>query len=486
MIKKSLKNQVLAVTIAVLLSFTFLAPSQSQGIIKADITWQLVVISSDNACSGYHHYMVEKYNEIAQEYLNLYMLDHGNYKPQCYTDDEFSKDYQKPIDLDLLILVFDKDKGLADLHAHNTGGIYIHQGSDLTRNHTVIICDCPNFKYSDPVWILSHELSHFALNYLGFDLNVVEEEIHGLDYKFDRCVEVNYDTLCTSVKTKLNTNRADWTVMTPYSPAIGLDSPKYESDEVSLDTPFKAKMIKELTNWWIAKEISDENYLNALQILSGKEVGEDISFSGVFQSADVLILAEPKNDIENGTITAENEASLTKDFLALNNAIVEDMSSFSPSEEGLLLDLLESKAVALRDSQIDEDEFISEIEWVLDTPKTGLYLKYLENLSSEQLISRAIEAEKVGEYRNAISYYDRALLESVDSNEIETKALEGKGAALNALGHYEIAIEYFDRALESEPNNSNLLKKKAFSLAQLGELEEAAIYYKNATKFRVQ
>ena len=111
----------------VLIGLVFLSPSQSMGVIQAEVTWQLVVISSEPACSGYHHYMVQKYNDISQEFLNLYKIDHGNYQPECYTDIEFAKEYQKPSDLDLLILIFDKDKGMADLRAYNTGGVYIHQ-----------------------------------------------------------------------------------------------------------------------------------------------------------------------------------------------------------------------------------------------------------------------------------------------------------------------------------------------------------------------
>jgi len=359
-------NKVFIIIIGILVSFAFLAPSQSMGIVQDEVTWQLVVISSEPACSGYHYYMVEKYNEISQEYLNLYKIDHENYQPECYTELEFTKEYQKPLDLDLLILVFDKDKGMKDLHAYNTGGVYIHQGNDLSRNHTVIVCDCPNFKYSDPVWILSHELSHFVLNYLGFDLDIVEEEIHGLDYKFDSCVEGMYDNLCSTVKTKVDTNRANWTVMLPYEPAIGTEPPQRLVEKVSLDSPYQTMMIMEITNWWIDKEISDENYINSLKILSGKEVSNEIISNGVFQNSALLILAEPPNEIENRTLSEETTLTLTEDFLKLNDSILENMTYFSASDEKIFLEWLETKAISWRTNQIDNEEFISEIEWIHD------------------------------------------------------------------------------------------------------------------------
>ena len=466
----------------VLIGLVFLSPSQSMGVIQEDVTWQLVVISSEPACSGYHHYMVQKYNDISQEFLNLYKIDHGNYQPECYTDVEFAKEYQKPSDLDLLILIFDKDKGMADLHVHNTGGVYIHQGNDLNRNHTVIVCDCPNFKYSDSVWILSHELSHFVLNYLGFDLDIVEDEIHGLDYKFDSCVEGSYDNLCTTIKTKVSTDRSNWTVMKPYQPAIGMAPPQPLIETVSLDSQFQTKMIMEITNWWIDNEISDENYINSLKILSGNESNEEIIPNGIFQNSDLLILAEPPNENQNSTLSEETTLSLTEDFLKLNDSIIENMTYFSSSDEIIFLEWLETKAISWRMNQIDDDEFLSEMEWILDTSKITLYQNYLDSLTTEELISKANESEKAGKYRNAISYYDRVLGQSIDSEETKTELLILKGSALNSLRQYADALVYFDNVLDIEPENSEALKKKAFTLTQLGEIEDAKHYFKLSQK----
>jgi hypothetical protein len=298
-------NSSFVLILVILLSLSIIFPEQSLEASPQGVTWQLVVISSEPACSGYHYTMVQKYNEISQKYLDLYKIDHNNYQPECFTEKDFAEEYEKPFDLDLIILVFDKDKGITDLHTHNTGGIYMHQGNDLSTNHSVIICDCPNFKYSDPVWILSHELSHFVLNYLGFDLKLVEEEIHGLDYKFDSCVEGVYDNLCSTIKTRIETSRADVTVMIPYEKAIGKEPQFHPIEKVSLNSPYQKTMMIEITKWWINKEISDENYINSLKILSGKTDDEMIVPNGVFQSSAFLILAEPQNDLKNKQLHAE-------------------------------------------------------------------------------------------------------------------------------------------------------------------------------------
>ena len=461
----------------ILLGLIAIPPPQSFAYTQEEATWQLVVISSEPACSGYHYYMVEKYNEITQEYLDLYKLFHGSYQPECYTEDDFIEEYTRPYDLDLLILVFDKEKGMKDLHTYNTGGVYIHQGNDLSTNHNIIICDCPNFKYSDPVWILSHELSHFVLNYLDFDLDEVEEKVHGIDYKFDRCVEGEYNSLCSTIKTKIETDRASWTVMIPYESAIGIDPPTPLVQKVSLESPYQSSMIKEITNWWLDGEISDENYIKSLKILSGIADDKKLIPQGVFKNSALLLLTEPRNDYQNKTLSKDDSNKIMENFLEVNLSITKNQTYFSASEEKIFLEELQIRASTWRENKINDYEFLSGIANVLDSPNPSLFLKYLENLSFKELISKATEYQQSGEYRNALSFYDQALLTSIDSDEMKITALIGKGSVLNAMGEYDDAIQHYDLALEMEPDNLDLLKKKAFTLAQLGLLDEAREYF---------
>jgi len=470
-------NSVIVAFFGILLGLIAIPLPTSFAYTQDEATWQLVVISSEPACSGYHYYLVEKYNEITREYLDLYKLFHGSYQPECFTEDDFIEEYSKPYDLDLLILVFDKEKGMTDLRTYNTGGVYIHQGNDLSTNHSVIICDCPNFKYSDPVWILSHELSHFVLNYLAFDLDEVEEKIHDIDYKFDRCVEGEYNSLCSTVKTRIETGRASWTVMIPHAPAIGKDPPLPLVEKVSLESPYQTAMIKEITNWWLDGEISDENYIKSLKILSGKADNKKLIPNGVFKNSAILMLTEPRHDYQNKTLSTDNFNKITSNFLEINSSITNTQTDFTASDEKIFLESLQITANSWRENKINDYEFLSDIANVLDSPNPSLFLKSLEYLSFEELISKAEEYQQSGEYRNAFSFFDSALLTSIDSNEMKIIALIGKSSVLNAMGEYDNAIQNYDLALEIEPDNPDLLKKKAFTLAQLGLLDEAREYF---------
>ena len=468
----------LAIIIGITLGLiTIFLPGQSFASHVHEISWQLVVISSEPACSGYHHYMVQKYNEITEKYLDLYQIQHSSYDAECYTDIQFIEEYEKPFGLDLLVIILDKDKGLTDLHSHSTGGIYVHQGNDLTRNHTVIICDCPNFRYSDPVWILSHELSHFVLNYLGFDLEIVEKEIHILDERFDRCVEGSYDNSCNEIKTKLETFRADWTVMIPYKAAIGMEPPESTIEKVSIGTTFQENMLKEITNWWLNGEISDKNFIHSLKILSGKDNDKKLSSMGIFKESNLLILAEPENDNNEQVLTENDSHQLIENFLNINSIISNEKTNFSSEDEEIFLEWLKTKASSWKSDEITDAKFVLEIEKILNSSQVNLYLDYLENLSYEELISKAKEYEKNGQYQNALSFYDLALIENIDSKEILTEALMGKAIILNNLRQYTKSIEYLDAALEFQPNNIELLKMKAFTMAQIGKLQEAKEHY---------
>jgi len=479
-------NRIIIVFFGVLLSFSAIPLPPSFAYIQEEATWQVVVISSEPACTGYHYYMVEKYDAITSEYLNLYQLFHGSYQPECFTEEDFIEQYSKPHDLDLLILVFDKEKGMAELHSHNTGGVYIHQGNDLSTNHNIIICDCPNFKYSDSVWILSHELSHFVLNYLSFDLDEVEGVIHGIDYKFDRCVEGEYHSLCSTIKTRIKTNSAEWTVMIPYEPAIGRASPAQLVEKVSLESPYQTTMIKEITNWWMDGEISDENYIKSLKILSGKVDNKKVIPDGVFKNSALQMLTEPRHDYQNKTLSKDDSNQIRENFLEINLSITKNQTNFSASEKKIFLEWLQIKAHSWRENEINDNEFLADMANVLDSPDPSLFLKYLDNLSFEELISKAEEYQQSGDYRNALSFYDQALLTSINSSEMKIPALIGKGSVLISMGEYANAIEFYELALDIEPNNVNLLKRTAFAFAQIELIDEAKYYFELAKQIELK
>ena len=331
------------------------------------IKWELVIISSYTACSNYHYQMVEKYNEITEKYFELYQIDFENNKPKCMLQYEFEEQYERDSDLDLLVLVYDRNMGRADLHTQNIGGMYSHVGNEWTHNHTIILCDCSNFKYSDPVWILSHELSHFILYYLGYDLDIVERLIHIKDQKYDYCVEHLYDETCATAVTKLQTDFYSyaWTVMAPYEPAIGGNIFEEEISEKILESPYRSLMLQETTTWWLEGKITDLDYAKSVAILSVDfDVRDNKVEELLIKESSKIILTEPPKDQKTDEDDIRDYANDKEiEELAMKKI---DAESTLEKKELELPHWFKTRAMWLVTEQITDKEFIQGMEFLFN------------------------------------------------------------------------------------------------------------------------
>jgi len=369
-VRRSVGNwKVLIITVSMIAVLGLLVPTNSFAIHNSEnVTWQLVMVSSYPACSNYHYQMMNKYSDIAGRYLDLYQTPNTSYKPTCVIEEKLAG-YLAPDDLDLLIIVYDRNKGRAELHSYEVGGIYSHIGKEWTHNHTIVFCDCSNFKYSDPVWILSHELSHFTLYYMGFDLAIVEREIHQLDEKFDYCTEIKHDESCYAVKTKMEGESQWYTVMKPYEDAVTKSWLLKWGKQAKpiLENSFKKDMIAEVTSWWLEGKIVDKDYLKTLEILTG-QTDYNKRLAGGFASADRahVILTEPPNDQRTQDVDSEWSMQKILD--------IQDMTTYTYEQKRILAteepdkDLpqwFKSRAIWWVNEKISNGEYISGMEYLL-------------------------------------------------------------------------------------------------------------------------
>jgi len=340
------------------------SPNYSYATHKSEkLAWQMIFLSSYPACSNYQYQMLRVYDQIAEKYMEVYKLENSKYNPNCMSASKYSN-YQVPEDLDLIILVYDRGLGRNELNANDIGGFYNHVGTDRLKNHTIVFCDCPNFKFSDPTWILTHELSHFILYYKGFGPDVVEDMIHSMDNKYDYCIEGNsYESSCSTIKTRLYLDEFAyaWTVMTPYTPAVNSSSLSNTTNTIA-DSAYLIDMQREITKWWLSGKIDDADYAKSLGHVIVEKEGEATSTS-YFGTSNVVFADGPKG--KTSDVTYYDVSSVwTGDQLDTIFGRIPFKADPDTSDISLP-EWFKTKVLAWADRQIGDEAFFDAVEDLL-------------------------------------------------------------------------------------------------------------------------
>jgi len=338
-----------------------------------EMTWQLIMISSYPACSNYHYQMTDLYHDLTLRYFEAYQFENTSYKPACMTEKKYS-DYEIPEDVDLVILVYDRNKGRSDLHSNDMGGFYSHVGDEWTHHHTIVFCDCSNFSYSAPTWILTHELSHFVLYYLGYDRSIVEDLVHLMDAESDYCVEVEYVESCKQSRMNLETSRHRTAVVPVYEPAIGKSPvPLVIVSENISDSPYRMDMQIEVTQWWLDGKITDVDYTKSLEILLEKmgKITKDTqqSFFSA-ESPNVVFTDPPKNNKLDFTVHSETldlSSIKSQHILKMHPFGDEYAKSLTNTDSDQLPQWFKTRALWWITGKISEAEYISGMEFMYNS-----------------------------------------------------------------------------------------------------------------------
>ena len=328
--------------------------------LSEDMSWQLVYITHNSVCSNYDIQKTRTFSEISSSYLGEYQLANSQYDVLCINQYEYS-DYQAPSDLDMMILVLDKDIGRYELNSLKIGGYYHHTGPDNKQNHAIVICDCPTFEYSSPVWILSHELSHFVLTYVGYDVELIEDLVHVNDAAYDECIRTH--TLCgeSVMKIRSGTSAYSYSVMPLYEPAVGINSLEAVEEELPIQVLELSKLI---TKWWTQEKISEADLFNALGFMAeGKSLYN-------YMNPD-LITADSSFKVDDEYVKNLLEADLEKENPEILSRIPENLLS----NDDLIFDEGTSKGIPSWfkttiqwwvDGEISDDEFKKSVDFLRD------------------------------------------------------------------------------------------------------------------------
>jgi len=142
------------------------------------------------------------------------------------TEEEY-KEYEPPNYTDLVIVIYNKNVGRDELHAKSIGGFF--QARDIHSKDAlrIVVCECPSFVYGDNVWVVSHELAHFALFYLGYPPSVWVDWVHNTQGQYYAyCPEGDTtDSRCDGLWQKYEGYSRNYKVMKVYPGAYEKDPP---------------------------------------------------------------------------------------------------------------------------------------------------------------------------------------------------------------------------------------------------------------------
>lgn len=348
--------------IAILALGTFAISDSFATHFSEDTKWQLVYVTDSPVCSNYDYQSAVKYDIITEKYFSLYQFENTKYDPLCINNDRYNAMYEMPQDLDLLVLVYSRNLGEIELHSQKMGGLFMHSGADKKFNNAIIICDCPNFYYSDPVWILTHEISHFVLYFLEFDTHVIEDLVHQYDDKYDEC-RSNYDDSCASVFTKLQVDHMaySFSVMPPYQDAIGISEIK--SNTVEISKPL-LELGKVMTSWWTAGKISEGDYSNALGLLAiQNQENNDAKQNVLFKDGPVTKDIVTWEDVLLADGSDENKIDVME---KVKQKMKIDEQEFQKTNFSGLPSWFKNTAKYWTDDKISDEEFIRSVKYLKD------------------------------------------------------------------------------------------------------------------------
>lgn len=522
-------------TIIVLLASSSFAPLIAYGQQQApdNLKWQLVYISSNNACSNYDHQQTIKYNEIAEKYLELYKVDDSPYDPLCFSQKKYSDEYHAAPDLDLSIIVYDNSIGEKELHSQKLGGFYHHFGTDRAQDHVIVMCDCSTFNYSNPVWILTHELSHFALYYLGYDTWVIESYVHLNDNQFDACIK-NYVSTCSQVVQHIHSDITsyNYSVMPIYKPALQKDI-KVTNNEDNQDV---VKLNKVMTDWLTSGKITEIQYSDVLGLIKDSNtldaainselhfadsaLSKEVTWNDIYpdsakKSSNDLFSYVPniinpekiifnsdktsKSDVLKETGIAWIQEEITNDdFLNIINIIYEEAvtesSQISSNTETVAEsheNISNTELITESPEHIDNTETIAKL--TENSDNTNTIAESPEDNSNTELITDQFQIDfetqqlYLQEMKNTIKILEREKI-SQDEQKIDNLKMQlelhKKALTYYYHGNYADAVIYYDKVLEIEPQDVHALYDKGVCLAKQNMFEESIDYFNKAAEIK--
>ncbi|MHB8547087.1 MAG: DUF192 domain-containing protein [Nitrosotalea sp.] len=160
---------------------------------SSNLSYAVFYITENNKCSDSEYKSLKFYQVVTDEYLSLYGISHDLQGSLCIPLKNYQSYFSGLSTFTLPVIISDNTVGQQLVH-QGFYGMYEITGTGM---HAIYVCSCDTQIESwAGAWILSHELSHFSLRYLGEPDTIAVSWVHYIQALENDCQQGNFAKVC--------------------------------------------------------------------------------------------------------------------------------------------------------------------------------------------------------------------------------------------------------------------------------------------------
>lgn len=165
------------------------------------LSYAVFYITENDKCSDAEYASLKFYQIIAQEYLTLYKVQADLQGSLCIPEKSYQQYFSGLSTYTLPIVISDNAVG-QKLVQQGFYGMYEMTG---TGTQAIYVCSCDTQIESwAGAWVLSHELSHFALRYFGEPDTIAINWVHYVQALVNQCQNGDFSKICPQYSTSVS------------------------------------------------------------------------------------------------------------------------------------------------------------------------------------------------------------------------------------------------------------------------------------------
>ncbi|MDE1770265.1 MAG: hypothetical protein KGI28_06925 [Thaumarchaeota archaeon] len=157
------------------------------------LSYAVFYITENDKCTDSEYKSLKFYQVMADEYLSLYGISHDLQGSLCVPLKNYQSYFTGLSTFTLPIVISDNTVG-QQLVQQGFYGMYEISG---TGTQAIYVCSCdPQIESWAGAWVLSHELSHFALRYFGEPDSIAVNWVHYIQALVNNCQNGDFSKVC--------------------------------------------------------------------------------------------------------------------------------------------------------------------------------------------------------------------------------------------------------------------------------------------------